>query len=377
MARNMIRANRHIFSKLVEFVEESDVSVEQPDAIRYIKTDDEGKKWLKELKALDRDRYPYPILPMLKVSSIEFDEKEYFVIVGWETSISFIEILNQVPLNAGLATALLSDLDIPVRQGSDPFSIVDEVLFQYGRDKTDPSYSGHDFNDIVKFFEPFYVYEIRDDSPLRGDDLFRIAGYAVCQYSDHIFLSFSPETIRKFKKMFLEGVSNIPYENLLLSLTAIHWKFSFLDIYRCLECLFPIVSLDELYQNIGCSISLLELSIEIEERIKWWPKEAEAINKLIDGASPDARELLWEVKNSLVGDTEGKKFDFFYEIRNSIVHYRPGTRTYTLNQENWDKLIKGGLAVIEYWYKRYDSSLKPGGSAGMEMRCDVKKRIVP
>lgn len=350
MSRNMKEANKHIFSVLTEFVRKSDISVEIPEGTRFIKTDEDEKEWLK--KSIIDEKYS--VLPALKVSSLNFGGKKYFIVIGWEPPGDSTEILTHIPLNAGLATAVIDELGVPVRRGIDPFSIVNEVLFQYKEENED--YSGHDFNLIINFFEPFYVYEIRENSPIDKSYTIRIAGHFICENKERLFLPFSPETICKFEKLFIEGLSGIPYENLLSSLTSIHWKFSFLDIYRCIERLFPVVSLNALHQSVECPVSLFRFSEEVEEKIGWRPKEAEAIRTLLKESPDEARQLLQNVKISLDGISEEEIGSFFYKIRNSIVHYRTSTPIYApKNEEGWDNLIKAGLAVIDYWYnhKKY------------------------
>lgn len=280
MSRNMKEANARIFSVLTEFVRKSDSFVELPEGTRFVKTDQKEKEWLQKSKISD----PYPILPGLKVSSLEFGGKKYFIVIGWEPPGDSTEILTHIPLNAGLVTALIYELNISVRRGIVPLSIVNEVLFQY-KEETD-EYPGHDFDLIIKFFEPFHAYEIKEDSPIDNNERIRIAGHFICENNERLFLPFSSETVCKFEKLFMEGVSDVPYENLLLSLTSIHWKFSFLDVYRCLEQLFPIVSLNDLHQSVKSPVSLSRFSEEIEEKIGWRPKDAEAIHILLKNTCP-------------------------------------------------------------------------------------------
>jgi hypothetical protein len=99
------------------------------------------------------------------------------------------------------------------------------------------------------------------------------------------------------------------------------------------------------------------LSAEIENSLGWKPKEDETLNKLIEGSPEDARQLFREVKKAIHSQEEGSLGEFFYKIRNSIVHYRPANQEFQLDDENWDKLIRGALLVILYWYQEYDSKL--------------------
>ena len=60
-----------------------------------------------------------------------------------------------------------------------------------------------------------------------------------------------------------------------------------------------------------------------------------------------------EIKNDLDGNSKGNLGEFIYKIRNSIVHFRPATEPISINDKNWDKLIRACLLVIEYWYGQY------------------------
>jgi len=347
----MIKANEHIFSSLVDFVKQNGIDI--PEGIRYIKTDGEEKRWLKELKVSQKQI----ILPNLRTVSINFDQKEYFVVVGWDDSESFDEVLDPIFLNAGLVTALLFELEVPIRREVGPYEIADEIQYKYQTCDKEQEYSGHDFSEVSKFFEPILAYQILEESPLNGDDIIQISGFYICENNKKLSLSFSPETIGIFERVFIEGPSSIPYENLLSSLTSVRWKHSFLDIYRCIEQLFPISRLYDLHQSLGISISLLEFSAKIENSIGWRPKEDETLNKLFDELPTEARKLFSEVRYYLDSTKEGELGTWFYKIRNSIVHYRPATQQFELDDENCNKLIRGALLVIEYLYEKYNQKL--------------------
>ncbi|WP_124328722.1 hypothetical protein [Desulfonema ishimotonii] len=392
----MKEANKRVFSILTNFADQAD-DLSYPTGIRYIKTNEEDKKWLKNLKIVKRQS----VLPTLNFATIQFDGKEYFVAVGWKDSIRLSEIITPVDLNAGLVTALISEIEISVRRNISAIQIVDEILFQCKESESD--YSGHNFEDIILFFEPLIVYEILDDSLFKADDITQISGYYISKNFEKLSLPFSETTLLDFEKTFIEDSPHIPYENLLLSLTSVHWKYSFLDIYRCLERLFPIVALDNFHQELNLGISLLEFSEKMENATGWRPIEEHSLRKLIKNSPEDATQLLREIKEFLdkdskvtppekfykIGerslktleeliesspadaiqplheikefldkDSKGDLAKRFYKIRNSIVHFRPATEQIELDDENWDKLIRSSLKIIRYWFKKYDSRLE-------------------
>lgn len=163
--------------------------------------------------------------------------------------------------------------------------------------------------------------------------------------------------------MFIEGAKNIPFDNLVFSLVSVYWRYSFLDVYRCIERLFSISFLEEIYQDLGIenSLSLLNFSAKIEKYIGWRPEEIKAINKLIDDSPQDAIDILQELKSfidSRQADTlPSKPGEVIYKIRNSIVHLRPATESISMDDKHWNKLIRASLLIIEYWYHKYDDQL--------------------
>ncbi|MGK7920937.1 MAG: hypothetical protein AB4080_13115 [Trichodesmium sp.] len=356
MSRNMIEANKYIFRELANFVEESQIDlVIDRQKQRYIQTDDEDKGWLQKLKIIN---HKYHILPNFQTASFEYKGNYYFVAIGLQEYIKTNqdeEILQILELNAGIVTALLFELKISIDKKVDPYNIIEEIFYP-SEDKRIP----YNFSTVKDFFEPICVYKIPENSPflsLYNINITRISGFYVIKNTQLVLLKFSSNTLDEFEKLFFEGSKNIPYENLLLSLVSVSWKYSFLDIYRCIERLFPISELEELHQKLNIQYSLLNFADNIESYIGWKPKENEALNKLINNSPDRAIQILRQVKADIEGTKEGKLGDFIYKIRNSIVHFRPAIQQIELDDKNWNQLIHSCLLVIEYWYAKYEPQL--------------------
>lgn len=352
MSRTMIEANEWIFSALVELVKESKVPAEDLDCIRYIGTNSTEKEWLAELKVIKRQS----VVPGRRTASLRFKEREYLAVVGWSEAAGDEGIISPIEMNAGLLTALLFELEVPVRQGVAPTDIIQTVIPQcMGAE----GYSGHDFDIIAPFFDAIIVYEIADDSPLRADDLERLTCLYLCKNPGDLPLPLAEETIQILQRIFLEGVPSVPYENLMRSLNAVYSQFAFLDLYRCLERLFCIPKLDDLHQKLSVPMSLSDFSVHIERVIKWHPPEEDALRNLFLGMPPDADALLRDVKEATDGNRDGDLAEWFYKIRNSIVHHRPGSPKIDLDLDgqNWDMLLRATLLIIDSLYKKYDEKL--------------------
>lgn len=350
----MIEANKYIFEILANFGQKSKEAVPVSDTTkRCIETNTEEKEWLKEIKIIKKQL----IVPNFQTASFEFNSQKYFVTVGWqiEQIIDNDRVLQFVEPNAGIVTTLLFELKIPLSRKASPLEIADKILYS-----SDNEVIKYNSSLIIDFFEPFSVYRIQEDYPfIENDiDLIRLSGFYALKNSQLITLNFSRKTLDKFEQMFFESSKNIPYENLLFSLFSVSWKYSFLDIYRCIERLFSLSFLEDFHKNLQIADSLLKFSADVETYIGWKPKENEAVNKIIDGSPEEAHRLLQEIKKSIDGTGEGKCGELVYKIRNSIVHFRPATQCINLDDENWDRLIRASLYIVEHWYNQYDEQLR-------------------
>ncbi len=352
-----------MFSTLINFLQ-SNTDRDIPGGERYIKTNDDDKDWLKNLKIKTQNEilgngsnqpFNFKILPNLSTAVFDFNEKEYFVIIGWteDNIITFEDILTRIQINAGLVTALLSDLKVPIRAKVKPLEIIEKVFYPIEDD-----YTGHNFEDVSIFFEPILVYQILDDSPLKGTDIERLSGFYMIKNCQNLTLKFSQKTLIVYEKLFLESPQNVPYENLVLSLTSVYWKYSFLDIYRCIEGIFPESRLYELHKQLNISTPLREFLNRIETSLKCKPKEEETVIEIIKNSPEDANENFRNVKKVIHDEDTGELGKFFYKIRNSIVHYRhrdEELKLEKLEDETWDQLIRGALLVVQFWYQKLDS----------------------
>ncbi len=266
MSRNMIDANKYIFNELADFVEASQIDIViDIQKKRCIETNDEDKKWLKKLEIIN-DKYH--ILPNFQTASFQYRGNDYFVAIGLQKYLETNqeeEVIQLLELNAGIITALLFELEISVDKKVDPYKIIEENFYP-----SEDEIIRYNFSKVKYFFEPICVYKIPENSPFLSLDninITRISGFYIIKNSQLVSLKFSSNTLDEFEKLFFEGSKNIPYENLLLSLVSVSWKYSFLDIYRCIERLFPISALEDLHKKLNIKYSLLNFANDIESYI--------------------------------------------------------------------------------------------------------------
>jgi hypothetical protein len=355
MARNMIDANISIFKKMADFTKKYDDNINL-ETRRCIKTTDDEKKWLKNLVIVKEQL----ISPKLKTALFEFEGWQYFVVVGYQhqEDIELENVVEFTEMNAGIFTALIFELKVPLIQKANYLEMIEDIFYESSEQTI-----RYELSSVIKFFEPLCVYRIDNDCPFnvgKDEDLIKLSGFYILKNRQLISLGFSSNTLNKFEKIFFEGSEAIPYENLLLSLVSIAWKYSFLDIYRCIERLFCISALEEFHTKLQITYSILQFSTDIEDHIDWRPKEDKSLNKIIEKSPEEATNLLREIKVFVHGEAEGNHGDLMYKIRNSIVHFRGTSEAMysLLNDLYWDKLINSALLIVEYWYDKYDSQLR-------------------
>jgi hypothetical protein len=351
----MTNANISIFAKMADFTKKYDDSLNF-ETRRCIKTTDDDKKWLKNL-AIVKEQL---ISPKLKTALFEFEGQQYFVVVGCQhqEDIELENVVEFTEMNAGIFTALLFELKVSLIQKANYLEMIEDIFYESSEQTI-----RYELSSIIKFFEPLCVYKIDNNCPFNGgedEDLIRLSGFYILKNKQLISLGFSSNTLDKFEKIFFEGSEAIPYENLLLSIVAIAWKYSFLDIYRCIERLFCIAALEEFHTKLQITHSILQFSTDIEDHIDWKPKEDKSLKKIIEESPEEATNLLREIKTFIYGEAEGNHGDLIYKIRNSIVHFRGTNKAMysSLNDLHWDKLINSSLLIVEHWYDKYDLQLR-------------------
>jgi hypothetical protein len=351
MARNMINANGHVFSQLLERARLALRPLEDVDKARWIKTDDVDRRWLQELVVKHIER----LSPRLRTAVIQFEGRSFFVAAGFENAIEPGFILNPIELNAGMLTALIPELNVPVRQFTSPLEIIETILPQF---KGLEGYSGHDLSAVAELFEPISIYEIDANSPISAENLTQLSCYWIVKNRERMVLPFSQETLLTVEEIAMLGVDTLPFGSLLNSLQSAHWQHAFLEAYRCVERLFAFQIIEKLHAELAVRISLLEFAAKIENVTGWRPKEEDAIDRLCVLLPTAAESLFENVRIGMGGSVDQKIARWLYELRNSVVHFRPATKQVHLNDVQWDEIFRATLLLIDKIYSNYDRQLK-------------------
>lgn len=371
--RNRDKTNAAIFQSFIDYVtrpEFTDFSLQVDPYLnqkRFIKLDTEQKEWQTktEVKKIFHQKPYYQISPKVKAALLRYQDIDYFTITGLDTvdndRVELPRIEPSEKPNGGLLSVIIAKLVIPLNNNINVLEIINSILPQY---EGSGEYQGHEIDEVKEYFLPIEIYEIEKDFILYGLNsetlLPRLTGWRLCTQSQSLALPFSKETLQFFKEIFLEGASSIPYENLVQCCYSVSWQHAFLELYRCIERLYPICILEKLYQDLNLKeevITLLEFEKKIEETLKWHHNEEMSLKIIFADLPRKSIEPLDEIKKLNPENCEMTTPKWFYLIRNNIVHFRPAHETIEFGDKDWDKLIKVTLEIINSGYTRYESVL--------------------
>lgn len=361
MSRNMIESNKKVFHRLIQTAQRSERVLENADKPRWIQTNADEKNWLQDLELGD----VRTLSPRVRTAQLSYAGRNFLAVVGFTESTEPDYVLEPFEMNAGLLTALLAELDVPIREGTDPLEIVNEILPQH---QGAPGYAGHFFTSVAAFFEPVLVYEVRANSPIKAEDLARLSCFWILQNGERLVLPFSPRTWGEIEDLTATGAETVPFDVVLNCILSAQWPHAFLEVYRCVERLFCVQIIEDLHRELALSIPLVRLAEKIETAIGWRPREEDAIERLFTLLPSDALTLMEGVRDSVSPNPAEKIHRWIYDLRNSVVHFRPATPRFSLSDAQWDEVLRATVLLIAKIYGIYDthlqSALVPGPSGG-------------
>lgn len=343
MARNMKKANQTVFERLADLADRDVVRLSE--SAKYIKTTASEKAWLKAVKFVrnedlfvDRHRF---------FALAAFQDDRYILQIGFGPVGHIHEDLLLQQRNAGLFTALVSDLELPLLEGTNlKLEICNEVFL--------PSQSaeaiGFECSDIEKYFVSYFCYMIAEDSTLRDQDdelmLQKAALYLLGHSPEVIYLNASPGTMESIKTLARLDIKVVPFDRVFRAFIERRYEHAFLDLYRCLEMLFSLKKIDALRSRLNLNSLHLEISADVEDALGWRPVEKNALAEIFDGFPDGLTSSLRACFNNNADVSAN-----VYGLRNECVHFRPLQKKSVLSKQvNWPNLLESMISVIHHAY---------------------------
>lgn len=287
----------------------------------------------------------------IRFAIIEYDTKLFLIATGLEDPDKLPTGITYSPINSGLFTAIVSELELPIKSSVTNLYLEQNILSQ---NNSDPLYKGHDMVDLLPIFPNIFVCEITPQFIGDNSNIHQIVCSYLANNKKFIGLPFSENTLDKLNELVLLNSKILNYDNIIQSLLSSHFKFSFLDLYRCLEMLYQIIYIDDTHTKLALAIDKTDFLLAIDDKLNWRPNERNALKKLFAETPEPYRN---EVNNTIkkISQKKNELSDWLYDLRCSIVHLKSSHKNFELKPQEWDKLIFGIGHLTTYWYQKYQT----------------------
>jgi len=234
-------------------------------------------------------------------------------------------------------------------------------------------YEGHELDDVAKLFPRPSVFRARQHEPYLESDHRVLGALLVRSYVDGP-IQLSSVTIEKLQSIFESGSKFIPFRNLIQGLMSISWESLYLEAYRCMEQLYAEPRVSDLKSQWHSTLPLRDLAALLERHLSWRPKEDDALSKLLASCNPTCLTRLSialgineQSSNQItLAERASRKV---YDLRNSIVHWRPIHEVINKSDTEWDDIVS---ALLELVGDIYESRGVPFFEATTSAHSDVE-----
>jgi hypothetical protein len=121
----------------------------------------------------------------------------------------------------------------------------------------------------------------------------------------------------------------------------------FMALYRCIEATYSHQSSKKLVERLGLSIPWHQMAEALENEIGWHPQEAASLNVVLKySAESDLKAICQCLRVEIGNDIQVAAGRAIYSLRNSIVHFRPGTKEIRVEDINWNELCHHITSVV-------------------------------
>lgn len=333
---NFIEMNSNLFRKLYGFM--TGYPRKYDEEPRWIKLNKEEKEFCNSIYVKDYLVMENGIISCL----LEREDESYFAIIGEETEEKIEkELFHPVPVTKEYFLRITSDLDIKPISNISPYLLEETVLFYNGHTE---GYDGHDPEIIVSYFPNIKLFSLNKNYSFSEAPLVNLTGYFLCEYSQSLAFYLDIKVLNQYKDIFSKDFETLNYNILLRSLLNPYYKDVFMDIYRCIEYLYKAVGIKEIQKNMCTTLDIEKTYEMVTIDLKYKFTESYCINLIFNRLSKELKENINSIDEENV--IEGKEDEWFYSIRNSLVHGRRKDKEVKLTVEQWIKLIDVSLKIL-------------------------------
>lgn len=270
--------------------------------------------------------------------------------------------IRELEIPPGIAVAAIADLE--VEPTGLPLAVLDVVAAgQLG----DSEYKGHDLPTVQALFPRLRAFEI--DAEVAGADKFDANLLTICAAegvggNGWIAKPLADELVGLAE----QRIAGFPYEFLVMAALELDPRNLFLALYRCLEATYAFNRASELAMNLGVTDRpWFDVAKALGESLSWYPRHDQSLVAVLSLPAVDPDDIR-ALAVSLGKDPNGTEVAArvtagIRDLRNSLVHYGPTTRTVSVPDGDWNRLctplarVVGSVFAHTYGYVGAGSSL--------------------
>lgn len=333
MPPTMIESFTALFNHLEDFCTLRGDPVANPRHTRWVRRDsDEAVETLKHLTV--EQAYVFSESRMVAWATVR--DEHYICLVGFDAEIE-ISPLWEREVDSGFSVALLSQLRPRPRVNTAQVRNVVEA-----GSKEEGDYSGHDARHIEDLFPKIRIYQ--SNASVDEDVAWRLYLRACTQESREGDSWIGDELADSLDTLARLEVPVMPYFGLCQSIFDADRRTMFLSIYRCIEATYAFYATNKLRNQLSIPQPWEQVAEALSNSISWRAPEAQSLNQMLDCAIPRDLEAICKIlhvdppaNKQRLSSAAGKAI---YELRNRIVHYRPGTSSVRQEEYDWNELCR-------------------------------------
>jgi hypothetical protein len=205
--------------------------------------------------------------------------------------------------------------------------------------KGEEGYRGHTREAIEDLFPRIQV--VQSSGPLDNDAVWRLFLIVCTEECMRGGSWIEDKLARNLVALTDLNIPAMPYAAICRSIFDADPRSLFMALYRCIEATYSHQSSKQLVEKLGLGISWRQMAEALEDEIGWHPQEAASLNIVLKNTIDDDLEAICRCLRVDVGkDVQVSAGRAIYSLRNSIVHFRPGTKEISVDEIDWNHLCE-------------------------------------
>lgn len=338
MSRRLIDANKIIFEHLDIHCALRGMVLANAGSPRWIASERSHRNFMMNAKLSECIDFG----PTRKLARVDLSNKSFLCSVGFEQNHGYFRD-RELDIDAAFLTVLLSELSPKPKVTTDQI----REIVEWSDRGSDADYNGHEHENIASLFPKIRVYSTDDLGQEVVWNTFFRACVDECELASSWIEGELANTLRSLCEL---DQDRVPYRVLCRSIFDGDKSSFFLALYRCLEALYGYSSAHALANSLGITTPWSEIAIVLEERLGWHPREEGSLIRIVKFASRHDLIAILTSFNIPIPESDellvNKAAKAIYDLRNSIVHYRPAQRRLDIDFYKWPVICKAMVGII-------------------------------